>query len=273
MKSLDERRAEAIGKELKLVLQQEERRKAAAAKLKRARWKQELEQKLPAKVYDGLESAFNKAFSLVFRKGGAILEKSYRKEEKLTDHRVGDYVLRHQGHRRELRRMRNTASRSNLTNMALTTVEGVGLGALGIGIPDIVLFITMLLRGVYETALSYGYQYDTPAEQLLILKMMGASLAPGDEGELLDNEVDRMLVNMPHVIVQTQVDEQMEKTASAFVVDMLLLKFVQGLPVVGLLGGAANPVYYNKVLRYVELKYRKRYLWQLLKRHRQEKTK
>jgi hypothetical protein len=28
-------------------------------------------------------------------------------------------------------------------------------------------------------------------------------------------------------------------------------------------------VYYRKVMRYVELKYRKRYLWQLLKRERQ----
>ena len=38
------------------------------------------------------------------------------------------------------------------------------------------------------------------------------------------------------------------------------MKFVQGIPVVGVLGGAANPVYYRKILRYVQLKYRKRYL-------------
>ena len=38
--------------------------------------------------------------------------------------------------------------------------------------------------------------------------------------------------------------------------------------VVGLIGGAANPVYYRKVMRYVELKYRKRYLWQLWKREK-----
>ena len=265
----DKRRAAAIQKELQLVLRQEERRKASAAGTKPARWKQELERKLPEKVYEGLHSAFAKAFSLVFCKGSSILEKSYRKEEKLTDHRVGDYVLRQQGKRSQLRRMRNTASRANLTNMTLTTVEGVGLGALGIGIPDIVLFITTLLRGVYETALSYGYHYDTPAEQLLILKMMEASLTAGDEGELLDNAVDRMLIHMPAAVMKEELDEQMQKTAAAFAVDMLLLKFVQGLPVVGLLGGAANPVYYRKVMRYVELKYRKRYLWQLLKRERQ----
>lgn len=41
---------------------------------------------------------------------------------------------------------------------------------------------------------------------------------------------------------------------------MLFLKFIQGLPVVGILGGMANPVYYNKVMKYVQLKYRKRYL-------------
>jgi hypothetical protein len=41
---------------------------------------------------------------------------------------------------------------------------------------------------------------------------------------------------------------------------MLLLKFIQGLPVVGIVGGAANPVYYSKIMKYVQLKYRKRYL-------------
>ena len=46
---------------------------------------------------------------------------------------------------------------------------------------------------------------------------------------------------------------------------MLLLKFVQGLPVIGVLGGAANPVYYRKILTYVQLKYKKRYLLRLAK--------
>ena len=52
----------------------------------------------------------------------------------------------------------------------------------------------------------------------------------------------------------------MQETASAFALDMLLLKFIQGLPVVGVLGGAANPVYYNKIMKYIQIKYRKRYL-------------
>ncbi len=56
------------------------------------------------------------------------------------------------------------------------------------------------------------------------------------------------------------------KTADAFAADMLLLKFVQGLPVVGVLGGAGNPVCYRKVMRYAGIKYRKRYLLQCVLR-------
>ena len=41
---------------------------------------------------------------------------------------------------------------------------------------------------------------------------------------------------------------------------MLVLKFIQGLPIVGIVGGAFNPVYYNKIMKYVRIKYYKRYL-------------
>ena len=61
-------------------------------------------------------------------------------------------------------------------------------------------------------------------------------------------------------VTEEMLQTQIKLTASAFAMDMLLLKFVQGIPVVGILGGAANPVYYRKILRYVQLKYRKRYL-------------
>ena len=42
--------------------------------------------------------------------------------------------------------------------------------------------------------------------------------------------------------------------------DMLCLKFIQGIPVVGMIGGLGNPVYGHKILNYVRLKCYKRYL-------------
>lgn len=260
------KRIAMIHKELRLLEKKEARLQKAALERKPARWKQLLEQKLPDKVYAGLESAFCKAFSLVFRKGKTLLEKGVRKDAILTDHRVSHYVVQQKGSRRELRRMGKSAGRANLGNLAITTVEGVGLGALGVGLPDIVLFIGTLLKGVYETALHYGYAYDTRAEQMLILKMLAASLSGAEDWEQRNEAVDRLLANGTVPATDEVFEAQLQTTASAFAMDMLVLKFVQGLPVVGALGGAANPIYYRRIMRYVQLKYRKRYLWQILKR-------
>ena len=164
------------------------------------------------------------------------------------------------GSRRELKRLRKSARQSELTNLTVTTVEGLGLGALGIGLPDIVLFLSTLLRGIYETALGYGFDYTQRSEQLLILKMMEVSLITGADWSSKNAEVDEMLFQQTPEVTDQDFQNQMKATAAAFAVDMLLLKFVQGLPVVGILGGAANPVYYRKVMNYVQLKYRKRYL-------------
>ena len=102
----------------------------------------------------------------------------------------------------------------------------------------------------------YGIDYNTPEERYLILKMMEAALAKGDAWQQCNQEVDALLMGSS----KQQIKEQIDRTASAFAVDMLLLKFVQGIPVVGIIGGAGNPVYYHKILKYVKLKYQKRYL-------------
>lgn len=42
--------------------------------------------------------------------------------------------------------------KSNALNTVLTTAEGIGLGVLGIGLPDIMIWTTVLLRGIYASA-------------------------------------------------------------------------------------------------------------------------
>ena len=149
---------------------------------------------------------------------------------------------------------------ADLINIAMTTVEGVGLGALGVGMPDIILFLGNLLKGVYETALNYGFDYESRREQMLILKMMQTALSDGESWVQGNTEVEEMLKLETVEITDEEFKRQVKNTASAFAMDMLLLKFIQGLPIVGIIGGAANPVYYSKVMKYVQLKYRKRYL-------------
>ena len=90
--------------------------------------------------------------------------------------------------------------------------------------------------------------------------MMQTALSKGEEWVQRNSEVDEMLSTETVDVPEVSFQQQMQDTASVFAMDMLLLKFIQGLPVVGMIGGAANPVYYSKVMKYIQLKYRKRYL-------------
>ncbi|MBQ4538374.1 MAG: EcsC family protein [Oscillospiraceae bacterium] len=255
-----ERQLAAVEKELLLVQKEESKIRESALKVRSAGWKTILEAKIPPKAFEGLKAAFSKGFSAVFIHGQAIIELSYRKNKIAEKHSLNDLAVKNKGRRKELKRIYKGAQKSNLFNLTVTTVEGIGLGALGIGMPDIVLFIATLLKGIYETALSFGYDYNTKLEQFIILKMMATSLMSGEEWKKSDSEIDKLMQLTPRAVSDELFNKQIEETASAFALDMLLLKFIQGLPVVGVLGGAANPIYYNKIMKYIQIKYRKRYL-------------
>lgn len=249
----------ALEKELTALVKKETQLKQNARKAVPFHWKTDLEKKIPEKVYHSLEAAFNKAFSVVFTQGIGVIEKTYSRQSLEETHSVQDYAVMVKGSRRELKRIKRNAGRSGITNTALTTAEGIGLGILGIGFPDVVLFVGMLLKGIYETALSYGFTYDSPEEQMFILCVIEASLTKGADFAEKDNDVEHLIAQRSQ-LDPYDIQRQLQKTSSVFAMDMLLLKFIQGFPLVGILGGAANPIYYNKVLRYAQLKYQKRYL-------------
>ena len=256
----DKKRAKALQKELLAVEKQEKKLQKAFVKAKDPAWKTALGDKIPKKVYTGLESTFCKAFSLVFNQGRVVIEKSYSKENLQENHTIRDFAVKLKGGRKELRQMDKSARKADLLNLAATTLEGIGLGALGIGMPDIVLFLGTLLKGIYETALNYGFDYDSPGERLLILKMMETALRTGDSWAEKNAETDRILENPGAEVTEQALEQQIAATSGVFAMDMLLLKFIQGIPVVGIIGGAANPLYYRRIMKYVQLKYRKRYL-------------
>lgn len=254
-----------IRRELLRIQTQEQKLRKKAESAKPADWKKALEQKIPEKVYTGLETAFCTGFSLVFRYGRKLIELTYKKADLKQEHLLRDQAVQMEASHRDFKQMQKNVRKAELKNLAATTAEGMALGALGVGMPDVVLFLATLLKGVYETALHYGFEYETPAEQYLILRMMSASLKNGRDWLREDAVVDRLLGEDAIAVSQEVLHEQIQKTAAAFAMDMLVLKFIQGIPVVGLLGGAANPVYYRKVMEYVQRKYRKRYLMNQLK--------
>ena len=263
--SYSKRQKKLLQKELLRVERQEQVLRREALRAKPPAWKAALEQKVPEKIRTGLESGFRKGFTIVFTSGRPIIEKSYRKEELKANHAVHDYAMQMKGGRKEWRQLRREAKQANWLNLAATTAEGMGLGVLGIGLPDIILFLGMLLRGIYETALHYGFDYEDRWEQLLILKMMATALSTGEEWEHHHSELDALLKEEAQQVSEQAFADQIDQTASVFAVELMALKFIQGLPVVGVVGGAANPVYYARVLKYVRCQYEKRYLQKQLK--------
>ena len=174
------RRDAALAKELLVVEKQEKKMQQAALKAKPAAWKTELESRIPEKVYTGLESAFCKGFGLVFDQGRAIIEKGYNKEDLQADHAILDFAVQLKGGRKELKKMHRSAKQSDLLNLAVTTVEGVGLGALGVGMQDIVLFLGTLLKGVCRTSDILRVRLPTaiPVGSLLVLTVAPSGMAP-----------------------------------------------------------------------------------------------
>lgn len=249
-----------LNREFLELQRREDKLMMAAVRARRPGWKKALEAKVPEKVYAGLNSAYAKGFSLVFQHGRRLIEGTYKKQDIAQKHSARQEAFQTSGKRREMKLLHKNADRASGLNIIITTAEGIALGALGIGMPDIVLFLTTVLRGIYETALHYGQGYESRYEQMLILKMMAASLSAGDDWFRRNREVNDWLIREGQEITEEEFQNQIQDTAAAFAVDMLLLKFIQGMPVVGILGGAANPLYYHKILRYVQLKYKRRYL-------------
>ena len=201
---------------------------------------------LPKDLEETLNAAFREAFRVIFAKGTPVISRTFNERK----------LWKSEG---EARRIKEQWAK----DMVLTSVEGAGLGLLGVGVPDIALFTGMLLRTVYLTASSYRFEYQTKTEQFFILKLIEAAFARGRQAEILSDELDALMrrIDEEDYSFYGSMRDQIAKTSRALSDEMMYLKFLQTVPVVGIAGGIFNPVYMNRIKRYSDVKYRKRWLW------------
>ncbi|WP_243423746.1 EcsC family protein [Anaerotignum lactatifermentans] len=252
-----------IQKELEKIQKKEERFLSESKKEKTGTIQElteKIEKKIPSKLKETLDTAFYKGFYLIFEKGTAVVEKSFKGEEMALEFKVNDFRVDQSPTRRSLKKMDRLAGKSKSLNSAITTVEGAGLGLLGIGLPDIPVFMGMLMKGIYETAVGYGFDYTKEKERVLILRMIYTALAPEEERRQADLWVEDWISHMEEPDVAYDFDEEVREAASALSFSMMTAKFVQGLPVVGVVGGVTNLMTYRRIIGYAALKYKKRYL-------------
>lgn len=238
-------------------------------------FQQKISEKIPDKLESTLNAAFRKAFELVFEKGTAVIEKTYDKPGYEQSFQVNEYAAGIRKNRKSVKAFSKQALASRTKNLVISGVEGVGLGILGIGIPDIPLFTAVILKSIYEIALSYGFSYEPEDEQLFILKMIETALLYGGQFEQMNMELNMWMEQKGQNCTEdvegmgdseTLRDmacckkEQISRTSGVLAGALLYMKFIQGIPVVGIAGGLADTVYLKKITDYVDLKYKRRFL-------------
>ncbi|MCR1897427.1 EcsC family protein [Irregularibacter muris] len=254
-----------LSKELKKLKKREEKflnkKENALLKSKIAPMMNKIQEKIPAKLKSTLENAFFKGFQLVFEKGNTYIEKTYDKDKIQLEHDLNNYAVDKKMGKKYIKRLDKQVNHSKLVNSSFSVLEGGVLGVLGIGLPDIPLFIAVIMRTVYEIALNYGYDYKKEEEKAYILLVISGAMTQGSRQQIFNEQLDE-LGNQIDQQVQGDInlEERIKETAQVLSEAMLTAKFIQGIPVVGAVGGIVNYHMIRKIGRYASVKYKKRYL-------------
>lgn len=218
-----------------------------------------LEERVPQGLTQTLHGAFFRAFSLLFEKGEGIVRWAGRQQRREETYQVRRFAAGLREDRRSLQAFSKAADRAGQGSVVQAGVQGVGLGLLGIGLPDIPLFTLTLLKTIRETAVSFGFSGTELDEQIWILRLIEASLSDGTELEERNQILNQFIQEgtWPDAPV---LEQQMRQTAQSLSQATLYWKFVQGIPLVGAVGGAWDAVCLRRVQRYAAIKYSRRFL-------------
>ena len=217
-----------------------------------------LEKKIPEDLQGTLDVAFSKAFYMVFEKGTGIIEKTYKKDEMQKNYQINEYAAYIKADKKSLKVFSKKAAGAGNVNVLISGVSGIGLGVLGIGIPDIVLFTGFMLKSIYEIALNYGFDYEEEDEKKFILLLIRGAFSYGRELQEMNAAVDNYIKSGIHSGTFS-LEEGISGAARCLSRELLYMKFLQGIPIVGAAGGVYDLIYMKRIVKYAELKYRRRF--------------
>ena len=246
------------------LIKKEEKFLTARENQKESILNQKLEEKVPVKLQETLNKAFAKAFQLIFEKGTGIIEKTFRPEEMKKDYKIKEFTNEVRKNKKSLKAFGKKAEATGNVNLAVSGLAGIGMGILGVGIPDIPVFTGFIMKSIYEIALSYGFSYDKIEERRFILLLIQGAVSCGEEMVSINRLVDQFIESEQVPDGYSEVS-QIEKTAAGLSKELLYMKFLQGIPLVGAVGGIYDAVYLKRITEYANLKYKKRFL--LKKKH------
>lgn len=244
--------------ELKKVAKQEQKFIDKRREKKESYLNQLLAEKIPETMQAKLDDAFAKAFHVILTKGTGVIEKTYSKDKLENDYKFKESVAEASQNRKSLKAFSKDAGKTGAKNLAISGVSGIGMGLLGVGIPDIPVFTGMILKQIYETALNYGFDYESEEEKYFALMLIQGSVSYGDRLEALDEQLNQF-IKKEQIPDYVDMEKLIKQTAGCLSKELLYMKFLQGIPVAGAIGGAYDAIYMKRIAEYSELKYRRRF--------------
>ena len=258
--------------ELELLSREIEKTEKAERKLlKRTSRKSEnlvtgkVKEKIPEKAMSSMEAAFEKGFTLLFTKGDGLIDKmGIQKARRMYE--IYAASLEKMVYEETIKAVDKEAGSRTLMTKGTSTVEGTAMGAFGLGMPDIPVFLAMLLKTVYEIAAGYGFDYRDPEEKRYTLALLNTVFSRGEEQLEYSETCDRMGLSIDdgYGIDPTITEDDIREVSNILATDLLVAKFVQGFTFIGVIGGPINLAMIHKVSRLAKLKYRKRFLYRLM---------
>lgn len=227
-----------------------------------------LRDKIPEKAYNALESAFEKGFKLVFEKGGGIIEKTGSLEKAREQGEMYNESLERMIHPGTLKAVDKAASSKVLGSKFAGTADGTVMGLFGMGVPDIPVFLSLMLKSCYEIAAAYGFDYRDPKERKYTIAVLKMAFSVDADRVVAGDECDELAMIMERGLEYDYevTEEDLKEIAAVLATDMLVAKFIQGFTLLGVVGGAFNYRMMSKINKAAKLKYKKRFLYHHMER-------
>lgn len=222
-----------------------------------------VESNIPDKVTDLINKTFEKGFYYIFEKGTSIIEKSYDVNEMKIEADVNKYRLSKEISSKNLRIIDKGVNKGKVISQGISAVEGSALGFLGVGMPDIPVFISVILRMIYEISIKYGFDYKDDKEKILILNIICFGISDRKHKEKYSkncDEICRLIDNDHKDDIKIELDDMIKETSKNLVDTLLVSKFIQGIPFVGTIGGVVNYMVLSDISKAAKIKYKKRFI-------------
>lgn len=217
----------------------------AARRKKPSMLDRKIEQYVPEMLEKTMKDAFELAFRQIFQNGTGIISATFGGK---TPEEAEQMIAR--------------SRLAGMFDTGMSFVSGTGMGFLGIGVPDIPVFTAMVLRSIYQTAVTYGFDYRSRTEQIYVLMLIKGALSRGEDVFDISRKIDDYSdkVDREGYENDSWLGTELDEASDALADSMIYMKFVQGMPVVGAVGGFSNASTMRRINRFADIKYHKRKL-------------